>query len=92
MAHTMSVLSGGQKIAANEIGLNVVAILIDMAKWTWEVLMRTETTLQTESLPLRFRPCYKSGWRKIKAPSGTHRSYLRQLAYNVPCVSVRWGI
>ena len=38
-----------------------MAILIDMAKWTWEVLMRTETTLQTESLPLRFIPCYKSG-------------------------------
>ena len=38
----------------NVIGLNAVAILIDMAKWTWEVLMRTETTLQTESLPLRF--------------------------------------
>ena len=67
----------------NGIGLNAVAILIDMAKWTWEALMRTETTLQTESLPLRFSPCYKSGWRKIKAPSGTHRSYLRQLAYNV---------
>ena len=66
----------------NGIGLNAVAILIDMAKWTWEALMRTETTLKTESLPLRFRPCYKSGWRKIKAPSGTHRSYLRQLAYN----------
>ena len=68
--------------AYNEIRLNAVAILIDMAKWTWEALMRTETTLKTESLPLRFRPCYKSGWRKIKAPSGTHRSYLRQLAYN----------
>jgi hypothetical protein len=67
---------------ANGIGLNAVAILTDMAKWTWEALMRTETTLQTESLPLRFSPCYKSGWRKIKAPSGTDISYLRQLAYN----------
>jgi len=25
-----------------------------MAKWTWEALVRTETTLQTGSLPLRF--------------------------------------
>ena len=43
-----------------------MAIIIDMAKLTWEVLMRTETTLKTESLPLRFLPRYKSGWRKIK--------------------------
>jgi hypothetical protein len=39
------------------MGINAVAILTDMAKWTWEVLMRTETTLQTESLPLLFIPC-----------------------------------
>ena len=45
----------------NVIGLNAVAILTDMAKWTWEALVRTETTLKTESLPLRFSPCYKSG-------------------------------
>ena len=45
-------------MAYNGIGLNAVAILIDMAKWTWEALMRTETTLKTESLSLRFRPCY----------------------------------
>lgn len=30
----------------------------DMAKWTWEVLMRTETTLQTESMPLQFIPSF----------------------------------
>ena len=75
-------LLGGVLFAPNGIGLNAVAILTDMAKWTWEALVRTETTLQTESLPLRFSPCYKSGGRKIKAPSGTHRSHLRPLAYN----------
>ena len=55
-----------------------------MAKWTWEVLMRTETTLQTESLPLRFSPCYKSGGRKSKLLREQQRSHLRPLAYNVP--------
>jgi hypothetical protein len=29
-----------------------MAISTDMAKWTWEGLRRTETTRQTESLPL----------------------------------------
>ena len=77
---------------ASGIGLNAVTILIDMAKWTWEALMRTETTLKTESLPLRFRPCYKSGWRKIKAPSGTRRSYLRQLAYDGRRLAVVWAL
>ena len=47
------------RVADNDIGINAVAILIDMAKWTWEALMRTETTRETESLPLRFIPCYK---------------------------------
>lgn len=31
-----------------------MAILTDMATWTWEALMRTETTRKTESLPMRF--------------------------------------
>ena len=53
-----------------------------MAKWTWEVLVRTETTLKTESLLLCFSPYCKSCERKIKAPLGTHRSCMRLLAYN----------
>lgn len=69
-------------MTANGIGLNAVAILIDMAKWTWEALMRTETTLKTESLPLRFSPCYKSGGRKSKLLREQQRSHLRPLAYN----------
>lgn len=59
-----------------------------MAKWTWEVLMRTETTLQTESLPLRFIPCYKSGGRKSKLLREQQRSYLRPLAYNYPIAAI----
>lgn len=64
-----------------------------MAKWTWEVLVRTETTLQTESLPLRFSPCYKSGGgididRKDTFPQRgetkeyDNTSYQPPLAYN----------
>ena len=65
-----------------------------MAKWTWEVLVRTETTLQTESLPLRFSPYYKSGGgididRKDTFPQRgetkeyDNTSYQPPLAYNV---------
>ena len=50
----------------NGIGLNAVAILIDMAKWTWEALMRTETTLKTESLPLRFAHVISLAGEKLK--------------------------
>jgi hypothetical protein len=52
-----------------------------------EITLNSAVSLVQTLQPLLFILCYKSGGRKIKAPSGTHRSNLRPLAYNVPGIA-----
>ena len=62
-----------------------------MAKWTWEVLVRTETTLKTESLPLRFIQLRSTNYgqvlpkvgRKSATASPNHKSLIVALLLNL---------